>query len=107
MADALLVTTTLPDASSARAMARHLVEAGLAACVQQLPAIASVYRWDGAVEEASEVLLLIKTTPAAYDAVQDAIAARHPYELPQILAFDAATGFPPYLRWLADAVSPT
>jgi periplasmic divalent cation tolerance protein len=72
--------------------------------VQVLPGLTSIYRWDGVIEEASEVLLLIKTTPAAYNGLETAIAARHPYDLPEILAFDATAGFPPYLRWLADAV---
>lgn len=107
MSAALLVTTTHPNAAAARALARQLVEDGHAACVQVLPGLTSIYRWDGEIEEASEVLLLIKTTAEAYEALETALTARHPYDVPEVLAFDATAGFPPYLRWLTDTVTGT
>jgi periplasmic divalent cation tolerance protein len=95
-----VVLTNLPDAQSARDMAHRLVEARLAACVNCLPGVQSVYRWQGAVEEAGEVTLLIKSTAARYPELEAAIKATHPYELPEILALPA-TGLPAYLEWVA------
>jgi periplasmic divalent cation tolerance protein len=99
--DALLVLTNLPDADSAHALAAALVEQRLAACVNILAPCRSVYRWEGKVEDASEVPLLIKTTAARYPALEAAIRARHPYELPEIVAVPIAHGLPAYLDWVA------
>lgn len=99
--DALLVFTNLPDDASARALAGHLVEARLAACVNILAPCRSVYRWNGKVEDAEEVPLLIKTTAARYAALEKAIRARHPYELPEIVAVPITHGLPDYLGWVA------
>lgn len=99
--DALLVLTNLPDAASARALAGHLVEARLAACVSILAPCRSVYRWEGRIEDAAEVPLLIKTTAARYAALETAIRARHPYELPEIVAVPLTHGLPDYLGWIA------
>ena len=103
---AYLVFCTCPDTASADALAQALVEARLAACVTRLPGARSVYRWKGAVEQADEVQLLIKTTADRYAAVRDAILARHPYELPEILAVEAATGLDRYLGWISDSTQP-
>lgn len=97
---ALLVTCTCPDAAVAEALARHLVEARLAACVQAVPGVTSTYRWAGAVEQAGEVLLLIKTWGDRYAALEKAIRSRHPYELPEIMAVEAVAGLAPYLDWV-------
>lgn len=99
--DALLVLTNLPDAASARALAAHLVEARLAACVNILAPCRSVYRWEGTLEDAEEVPLLVKTTAARYPALEAAIRARHPYELPEIVAVPIERGLPDYLAWVA------
>lgn len=100
-ADVLVVLCNLPDEALARTLARELVEARLAACANVLPAVASVYRWQGRTEEATEVPLLIKTTRGCYPALERALRARHPYELPEILALPVAGGFQDYLRWVA------
>lgn len=97
----LLVLTSLPDQDSAQALAATLVTERLAACVNILPSCRSVYRWQGAIESAQEVPLLIKTTTARYAALEAAIRARHPYELPEIVAVAATHGLPEYLRWVA------
>lgn len=102
---ALLVLTNLPDAAQAQTLAAALVEARLAACVNILAPCASVYRWSGAVETATEVPLLIKTTPARYAALEAAIRARHPYELPEIVAVPVTQGLPGYLDWVAAATA--
>ena len=99
--DALLVFTNLPDAESARALATTLVEQRVAACVSVLAPCQSIYRWEGKLEEAEEVTLLIKTSAARYAALEEAIRAYHPYELPEIVAVRIEKGLPDYLAWVA------
>ena len=98
--DTLLVFTNLPDTARAQALATALVEARLAACVSILAPCRSVYRWQGKIEDATEVPLLIKTTAARYPALEAAIRQQHPYELPEILAVPIEHGLPDYLAWL-------
>jgi periplasmic divalent cation tolerance protein len=100
MPDTLIVLTTLPDADSAAALAARLVESRLAACVNLLAPCTSVYRWEDKIETASEVPLLIKTTAARYAALEAAIRAAHPYELPEIVAVPVERGLPAYLAWV-------
>jgi periplasmic divalent cation tolerance protein len=102
----LLVMTTLPDAPTAERIAAELVTARLAACVNVLAPVRSVYRWKGAVETADEVPLLIKTTRERYSAVETALRAAHPYELPEIVALPVAAGLAPYLAWVAGETQP-
>ena len=97
----LVVLTNLPNRQSAEELARALVEGQLAACVNVLSSCRSIYRWKGDVEETDEVPLLIKTTEARYEALEAAIRARHPYELPEIIALPVVQGLPDYLAWLA------
>lgn len=97
----LLVLTNLPDAESARALAGRLVEARLAACVNILAPCRSVYRWEGRIEDATEVPMLIKTTAARYAELEAAIRAGHPYSLPEIVALPIERGLPDYLGWVA------
>ena len=97
----LVVLTNLPNRQSAEELARFLVEDQLAACVNMLSSCRSIYRWKGEVEETDEVPLLIKTTEARYEALEAAIRARHPYELPEIIALPVALGLPEDLAWLA------
>lgn len=100
MQQALLVLANVPDASLAHTIARQLVEQKLAACVNVLPGVQSVYRWQGAIEEAHEVTLLIKTVQARYAELEAALKAAHPYEVPEIIALQIADGLPAYLDWL-------
>jgi periplasmic divalent cation tolerance protein len=97
---ALLIFTNLPDLSTAQTLAHALVENRLAACVNILPAVESVYRWQGAVEQASEVTLLIKTVQERYDELEATIRAAHPHQVPEIIAVPIAAGLPAYLDWL-------
>ncbi len=106
LSDTLLVLTNLPDADHARTLAAQLVEARLAACVSILAPCTSVYRWQGAIESATEVPLLIKTTRARYAALEAAIRAAHPYELPEIVAVPIVRGLPGYLDWIAAETAP-
>lgn len=104
----LLVLTNLPDRPAAEALAATLVEARLAACVNILAPCRSVYRWRDAVQAADEVPLLIKTTAACYPALEAAIRAAHPYELPEVIALPVERGLPDYLAWLAaETVAPS
>jgi periplasmic divalent cation tolerance protein len=97
----LLVLSNLPDRAAAEKLARLLVESRLAACVNVLAPCASVYRWRGAVEEATEVPVLIKTTARRYAELESAVRAHHPYELPEIVAVPLVRGLPGYLAWVA------
>jgi periplasmic divalent cation tolerance protein len=101
MSDALLVITNVPDLAHAQAIARQMIDLRLAACVNILPAVQSVYRWQGAVEEASEVTLLIKTVRDRYTELESAIKSAHPYQVPEIVALPIAAGLPAYLDWIA------
>lgn len=104
--DTLLVLTNLPDAGAARKLADFLVERRVAACVNILAPCRSVYRWQGRVEDAEEVPLLIKTTAARYAELETAIRERHPYELPEIIAVPVSHGLPGYLAWVAAETAP-
>ena len=83
MADALELHVTMPDKERATALARALVDEGLAACVNIVPGVRSIYRWDGRLQEEEEVLCLIKTRQAVFDRARDRILALHPYEVPE------------------------
>lgn len=98
-----IVSTTVGSEDDARALARMLVEARLAACVQVM-AVASVYRWEGKLEEAGEHLLLCKIATTDFPCVEAAIRAGHDYDVPEIVMIEIAAGHAPYLAWLAEAV---
>ena len=101
----LIVITNCPDEETANHIALAVVEARLAACVNILPRVQSIYRWQGAVESAVEVPLLIKTTRARYAALEAALAEAHPYELPEIVAVQADAGLPGWLDWVGNETS--
>ena len=98
-----LVFCSCPDPDTAQRLAPTLVQERLAACVSVLPAMVSVYRWQGAVEQAQEVLLLAKTAAERVPVLIERLQALHPYELPEIVAVQAAAGLPAYLDWVADS----
>lgn len=100
MSDVLLVITTLPDRASAERIAEVLVTARVAACVTVLAEATSVYRWQGKLEQGSEIPLLIKTTRSAYPELETRLRALHPYELPEIIALPINAGLPEYLNWV-------
>jgi len=100
MTDKIVVLSTCSDETEAARIARNLVEARLAACVQVLPPMKSVYRWQGAIEHASEVMLLAKTSRDLFDRVRQAIAASHSYSEPEIIAIPIIDGAPGYLGWM-------
>ncbi len=97
---ALLVLTSAPNEEVAEQLARLLVEQRLAACVNILPAMRSIYRWEGRVEDACELAMQIKTTVAHYTELEGAIKAAHPYAVPEIIAIPIVDGLPAYLNWI-------
>jgi periplasmic divalent cation tolerance protein len=102
MTDKRIVLSTAGSEEEARKIAHELVERRLAACVNIVPQIESVYRWQGKVESSREWLLLIKTTAEQFEKVRDAIRELHSYDLPECIAVAIENGSPEYLRWLAD-----
>jgi periplasmic divalent cation tolerance protein len=98
-----LVLTTCPHETAARSLAESVLGEQLAACVNIVPGLQSIYRWKGAIEEGRELLLLIKTTRECYPRLERHIRAHHPYELPEIVAVDFAAGFSDYLAWIGDS----
>jgi periplasmic divalent cation tolerance protein len=103
--DALVVLTTLENQEDGERLAKLLLEGGLAACVQILPPMTSIYRWQGAIERASEILLLIKTTRPAYQQLEAVIKENHPYQTPEIIALPVEAGLGDYLNWLTAAIA--
>ena len=99
--ETLLVLTNCPDEEVANTIALAVVEAQLAACVNILPRVQSIYRWQGAVESATEIPLFIKSTAANYPALEKLIVRLHPYETPEIIALPITQGLPAYLNWVA------
>lgn len=97
----LLILTNLPDRASAEKLARALIECRAAACVNVLAACRSTYRWQGRVETADEIPLLIKSTAENYPQVEQIVRAQHPYDLPELIAIPITHGLPAYLDWLA------
>jgi periplasmic divalent cation tolerance protein len=106
MPDLQLVLTTAPDPLIAEAIARALVESQLAACVSLLPGMTSVYRWQGQVETAREVQLIIKTRAANLPVLMEEITRLHPYALPELVAIPIDGGLPAYLDWVRFGATP-
>ena len=104
MSEARIVLTTAGSPEEARKIAHALVERKLAACVNIVPQIESVYRWQGKVENATEYLLVIKTTAARFDPVNAAIREMHSYDLPECIQIAIEDGSKEYLAWIDDCV---
>lgn len=100
----LVALTTLPDAQAAERLATTLVEERLVACANVLGDVRSVYRWKGAVETDDEVLVMLKTTEAGFEALRARLVDLHPYDVPEVLALPIAAGHVPYLSWVGDEV---
>lgn len=101
-----LVLCTCPEDGSAERIAEALVDGRLAACVNIVKDLTSIYRWQGQRETASECLLLIKTRRDRYRELESAIAGLHPYEVPEVIALPLEAGLAAYLRWLDEQVTP-
>ena len=103
--DAVVVYITAGSPEEAATLARALVTERLAACVNRMP-LESVYRWQGAIEEAPEVLLIVKTRRGRLDALAARVQALHSYTVPEMVVLPLVAGWPPYLQWLADETTP-
>ncbi len=99
-----LVLCTCPNHEAAEQLATLLVEQRLAACINIVPGLTSIYRWQGKLEQGTEELLLIKTTQNRYAALENTIQQQHPYELPEIIAVTLDEGLPDYLRWITTSL---
>lgn len=102
----LLVISNFPDEAGARAAASALLQARAAACVNILAPCQSFYWWQGVVEEATEVPVVVKTTQDRYAEAERVLRLHHPYELPEIVAVPAERGLPAYLDWVRDQTTP-
>src|SRR5512133_1716383 len=104
MTDAVVVLVTAPSADVAATIARAVVEERLAACGNVLPAVRSIYRWQGKVQDEAEVLLILKTQRKRFPELRDRILALHPYEVPEALALPVEAGSDAYLDWIAQSM---
>lgn len=104
MSERVVALSTVGSAEDAERIARELVERRLAACVNVVPGVVSVYRWKGEVQRDEERLLVIKTRTAALEALRQALVALHPYEVPELIALGVTGGHEPYLRWIDENV---
>jgi periplasmic divalent cation tolerance protein len=96
-----MAVTTAPSAEVASALVRELVTRRLVACGTVLPGATSIYRWKGAIEESSEVVVLLKTTGARWEELKATLPSLHPYEVPELIAVPVVGGHQPYLDWVS------
>jgi periplasmic divalent cation tolerance protein len=106
MADAVIVLTTVPSPDVGEEIGRTLVDERLAACVNVLPAMTSIYRWKGTVQRDQESQVLIKTAGIRVDALQERLGELHPYDLPEFVVIPIEGGDPAYLAWIVEQTSP-
>jgi periplasmic divalent cation tolerance protein len=99
--DALVVLVTTPTPERAAEIARAVVEERLAACGNVVSGLRSIYRWDGAIQDEGEALLILKTTRARFEALKERVLALHPYQVPEVIALPIEAGSAPYLAWIA------
>ncbi|SEO45401.1 divalent cation tolerance protein [Luteibacter sp. UNC138MFCol5.1] len=104
MSEPVAILIACPPGEPAATLARGLIEAGLAACVNHLPGVRSTYRWKGEIVTESEDLLLVKTLREAFPAVEAWVVANHPYDVPEIVALPLVEGHAPYMAWLEASV---
>jgi periplasmic divalent cation tolerance protein len=100
MTDKIVILSTCGTEAEAERIARNLIEARLAACVNIVPRVRSIYRWEGAIEEAAECLLVIKSSRALFDRLREALESAHSYDVPEIVALPVVDGAPAYLAWV-------
>ena len=105
-AEILLGLSTFPDSETARRIAGQLVTGNFAACANLLPAIESIYRWQGKIEQGTEVLVFFKTTAGRWAAFQEKLKSLHPYEVPEIICLEVRDGLPEYLQWVSENAEP-
>jgi len=104
-AESLVVFCTFPKVEEARHIVRDLIELRLIACGNIFPAVESIYRWQGSIEFASEVFAVLKTTAVAFERLKAELESRHPYEVPELVAFPIMHGLPSYIAWISENVA--
>jgi periplasmic divalent cation tolerance protein len=100
MTDKIVLFTTVATIEEAERLARTLLDRRLAACVNLLPAVQSIYRWEGKIESASEILLVIKSRRALFEGIRDVVQSLHSYAVPELIAVPVVDGYAPYLNWI-------
>ena len=105
MSDALEVHVTMPNADTARSIGRTLVQERLAACVNVVPGVVSIYSWNGALHEDDEVVCLIKTSPERFERLRARVVELHPYDVPEVIAFAVDDGSREYLDWVRSSTA--
>ena len=103
--EVVVVLVTCPTLASARRLANHVITRRLAACVNIVPGVESVFRWKGKTQRCREILLVIKTRRARFASLKQSILARHPYEVPEVIALSVVAGHRPYLQWVRSSLS--
>lgn len=101
--DFVVILSTAPDAATAARLARALVEESLAACVNVIPVVRSIYAWNEAIQDEQEALMIAKTTAARATRLRERLVELHPYEVPEVVAVPLVDGHDAYLRWIATA----
>jgi len=97
-----IVLISVPNKDLASHIARSLVEQKLAACVNIIPGVKSIYRWEDKIQEDSELLLIVKTRATCYTALEESVVKMHPYDTPEIISLDISQGFAAYLNWITE-----
>ncbi len=100
----ILVFVTAPDENTAADIARALVDKGLAACVNIVKDIRSIYKWQGKIEDEAEVLMIVKTRKTMFEALEKKVKSMHPYSVPEIISVDIAQGSGAYLEWMSQVL---
>lgn len=95
-----VVLVTAPNADKAAEIGRTVVAEGLAACANLVPGVRSIYRWEGKLQDAQEILLVIKTRRELFEALRDRVVQLHPYEVPEVIELELTRGHAPYLEWI-------
>lgn len=103
-AEVRVVLTTAPSEEVAERLARTVVEERLAACANLVPRVSSIFRWDGEVRRETEVLIVLKTVSTSQEALRKRLVDLHPYDVPEVLELEVASGHAPYLVWVRDEV---
>ena len=97
---AIIIYCTCPDIETASRISRLIISQHMAACVNQVQGVTSIYEWEGKIEQENEVLLIIKTTDERFKSIQQLVSEEHPYELPELIAVPVTHGLPDYLEWI-------
>lgn len=105
MTELMIILCTCPDEDTAARLAKGLVEAGLAACVNILPGVRSIYRWQGSVQDDAEVLLIAKSQAESFGEVERWLTEYHPYDVPEVVGIGADKVSDAYMRWIEDSVT--